>query len=107
MGVFTKASSVLSAAMAGDTSSDDGRPADGRPACQSRKGAEWGVLAEAADLRASAGKEAETGVVRARTGLIAGMLEARLNECCRGRGGGREEQVKRMTREVPTSLSWD
>ena len=76
MGVLTKASSVLMAAMAGDTSPAEGSPAEGRPADarDSRHAAERGVLAETADLRASAGNEALTGVVSARVGLLAGML---------------------------------
>jgi len=76
MGVLTKASSTLIAAMAGDMMPADGKPAEGRPAdiSESRHGAERGVLAEAADLRASAGNVALTGVVNARVGLFGAML---------------------------------
>ena len=79
MGVLTKASSVLMLAMAGDTSPAEGKPAEGRPAeaRESRQGADRGVLAEAADLKASAGKEALTGVVSARVGLLVGMMGVR------------------------------
>ncbi len=82
MGVLTNASSVLIALTAGDARPAEGRPAEGRPAEASelRHGAEWGVLDEAADLSASAGNDAETGVVMARTGLLAGMLEARADD---------------------------
>ena len=75
MGVLTNESSILMAAMAGDTSPAEGKPAEGSPAdaSVSRHGAERGVLAEAADLRASAGNEALTGVVSARVGLLVGM----------------------------------
>jgi hypothetical protein len=73
MGVLTRPSSAFMKATAGEMRPAEGSPADGRPAKLSRHGAEWGVRAEAADLMASAGTGALTGVVSARVGLTEGI----------------------------------
>lgn len=87
MGVLRRPSSVLMATIGefrpaecrpaegrpADKRPAEGRPAEGRPEV-SRQMAECGVRTDAADLRASAGKEEVVGVVSARVGLREGMM---------------------------------
>ena len=108
MGVLANASSVLTMATAlnGEAMPADGRPADGRPAeaSGSRSTDESGVLRETAEARASAGKDAVTGVVSAGSlGLVVEDMMTR-RRCRRSMLSG---PVKQMTWREQPATGWN